>query len=58
MSDKVAGVYVMVWVGLACAGLWLLFDIQQRVKAMHFMMEKWFERDYVEPFEKGMYDDD
>jgi ribulose 1,5-bisphosphate synthetase/thiazole synthase len=56
--EQTAGIYNFVWCGMACAALWLLYRMFQILKAMHFMMSKWFNRDYIEPFERahGIYD--
>jgi hypothetical protein len=56
--EQTAGIYNFVWWLMACAAIWMLYQIFQILKAIHFMMKKWFDRDYIEPFERarGIYD--
>lgn len=60
MFEQTAGIYNFVWWGMAAVALWYLQRVYQILKAMHFMMHKWFQRDYLVPFEKerGIYDGD
>lgn len=60
MWEKSAGIYDAVWFAMAMGGLWLLYRIFEILKALHFMMKKWFDRDYIIPFDKahGIYDGD
>lgn len=32
---------------MAAAALWLLFRLYQLTKAIHFMLQKWFSRDFL-----------
>jgi hypothetical protein len=58
MLEQTAGIYNFVWLAAAYFAIWLLYRIFQILKAMHFMMKKWFDRDYIERFERsrGIYD--
>jgi hypothetical protein len=60
MLDQTAGIYNFVWATMGAMALWLLYRIFELIKAIHFMVQKWFERDYIVPFEKGRgtYDGD
>lgn len=60
MFDQTMGLYNFAWYGMACIALWLLYRIFQIVKSIHFMIGKWFDRDYIKPFEqeRGIYADD
>lgn len=58
--DMTAGMYNFFWSGAAMVGLWLLWRIYELLKAMHFMMSKRFDRDYIKPSEqeRGIYNGD
>lgn len=58
MFEKTAGFYNFAWAILAMTAVWLLLQIYQLLKAIHFMLKKWFDRDYIEPFERerGIFD--
>lgn len=57
MFEQYAGVYGVVWWVLASLAVWLLYRIMTILKAIHFMLNKWFERDYIEPFEREIDND-
>jgi hypothetical protein len=50
--------YNFFWSGAAMIGLWLLWRIFEVLKAIHFMMSKWFDRDYIKPFDRAHGIDD
>lgn len=58
MFDMTAGMYNFFWSGAAMIGLWLLWRIFEVLKAIHFMMSKWFDRDYIKPFDRAHGIDD
>lgn len=58
MFDMTAGMYNFFWSCAAMIGLWLLWRIFQVLKAIHFMMSKWFDRDYIKRFDRAHGIDD
>lgn len=51
MFDQTLGIYNVVWGLGATAAFWWAYRIYSLLKSIHYMLQKWFVRDYIEPLE-------